>query len=473
MQKLIDTVTSQFATGLPHQSKVFQIPGGKYAGRVIIIYPQDSSTLVFRWADFPYQNWSAAEEIAADSADFPAGAFMDEDYNIYVAYTEQTSLDLDFVKLTFSNGVWTVGSAITIVQSDGNYYPSLCADSLGKIYCSWTLFNSGDSRYHIHAKTSLDGGSTWGTGPTDTGTELSGGDSASSYSALIFLPEYAFCIYTEGETLLTYRRRHINAGVWDSEVSLYSGSDLDSNFCVALSDDRRMGVAFKADDSLLYKEYDGNLWSGLKTVDDVLPVSLNLQFQGKVAYLIFARAVGTGQNQLLYSFLDGADFSTPVALNPGSQTFDEVLCYDKSAVTQFSDKTAEAANSTAGDVFHPTSGGLVKDIDDALYLGMDARFNLTSLILSTIGAGGVIAWQYWNGSSWEDFVPSSGAFNLTTSPRSVVLWQDLDSAPADWQKSVIGASSRFWLRLIVITDYSTAPVGSQVTALTATNYLTS
>ena len=191
-----------------------------------------------------------------------------------------------------------------------------------------------------------------------------------------------------------------------------------------------------------------------------------------MAYLFFSKSIGTNQNQLYYSQKSGSNFTTPAILNSGSKAFDKVFCFDQSATNQFSDKTTEASDSTAADVFHPTSAGLVKDLNDALYLGMDSKFNLVSLILSTAGITGEVVWQYWNGSSWNSFTPNSGAYHLTSSPKTVVLWQDLDSVPQDWQQNSVNNVTKFWLRLLVTTAYTTAPVGSQITAVAKNDYLT-
>ena len=471
MQKLIDTVSAQFGSGLSSQKKVFQISSGQFAGRVIVIYPQTANTLVFRWADFPYQGWSAAQTIASNSADYPASAFMDENSNVYVAFTVQTTLALNCVKLSFANGVWTVGSVSTIINLEQNYYPSLTKDSTGRLFCSWTYFNTADSRYYMRVKTSVNDGGTWGTGPSDPGTALNSGAANSAYSTLIFVPTYVYCFYTQAGTSLEYRRFEIGGSSWETAAILYSGTNLDYNFSSAISPDRRIGIAFKADSSLSYKEFDGNQWSGLFTVDNTAPVSLNLQFQKNAAYILFCKSIGTDQNQLYYSLKTGSVFSTPAVLNSGSTTFDKVFCFDQSATDQFSDKTIEASNSTSADVFHPTSNGLVKDLNDALYLGMDARFNLASLVLSTLGITGEVAWQYWNGTTWTSFTPYSGAFQLTSSPKNVILWQDPDSVPSDWQQNLVNSVAKFWVKLLVTIAYTTAPVGSQITAVGKNNYL--
>lgn len=472
MQKLIDTVSAQFASGIATQKKTFGISSGPYAGRVIIVYPQTSGTLVFRWADFPYTNWSAAQTIASNSADYPATAFMDSSFNVYVAYTVQTTLALNFVKLTFANGVWSVGSTVAIVNVEQNYYPSLFKDQNNKLWCAWSFFNTGDSRYYIRVKTSVNDGATWGTGPSDTGTALTSGNTVSAYCSLAYLPTHLFCLFTQGGTTLEYRRIEISGSSWDSAITLYSGTNLDYNFSAAVSSDLRLGLAFRADANLFYKEYNGNQWSGLFTVDSALPQSVNLQFLKNAAYIFFAKSLGTNQNQLFQSSKSGSSFSTPAALNVGSKAFEKVFCFDQSATTQFADKTTEAQNATSADLFHPTSGGLIKDSGDALYLGMEAKFNLASFVLSSTGITGQVAWQYWNGSTWTGFTPYSGVNHLTSSPQTVILWQDLDSVPVDWQGTSVNGAVKFWVRALVTTNYTTAPVGTQITATAKIDHIT-
>src|SRR4030065_1522100 len=67
--------------------------------------------------------------------------------------------------------------------------------------------------------------------------------------------------------------------------------------------------------------------------------------------------------------------TNPVTLDLANKTFDKVFCFDQSGGTQFQDKTTEAANTTTADIFPTTSNGLVKDINDILYLGTDSKFD--------------------------------------------------------------------------------------------------
>jgi hypothetical protein len=464
MQKLIDTVSSFYATGIEPQAKIFKVGFGQYRDRVVVIYPQTSNRLVYVWADPPYLVWSDPTEIVADSADYPPSAHMDSDGNVYLTYTQQSSLNLLELKMTFSQGNWELGTVYTVCEVGENYFPSILKDSGGRLWVSWTHYDPDAERYYVHSKISQDDGITWGTGPSDPGDCLTNG-TASCYSQLLFRSPYVHCFYSDDSTLLAYRSYHFQSSSWDSQQDIYSGSQVDDRFCADLSTDNRVGIVFPGTSALLYKEFDGNNWSGIFTVDNHMPESVALRFLNNVPWVFWAKEMGSGQSQLFYSYKEDSSFASPLAFEPGQSSYDRFFCYDDSASGKYEDRTTQAADSTPADVFHPTSGGLVKAADDALYLGMGAKFNLVRFVLSAAGAGGQVTWQFWNGQAWTDFVPQSGDWNLDSQEKTVILWQDLSTAPADWQMCPVNGESQFWVRILVEEPFSTAPVGSQITAI--------
>jgi hypothetical protein len=470
MQKLIDTVSSFYSTGIQPQSKMFLVPSGQYQDRLAIIYPKTSGQLIYVWADPPYLSWSEPVNLAADSADYPASAYMDSNGHIYIVYTQQTTLSLLELKLTFSQGSWSLGTVNTVCNQGENRYPSIIKDSTGRLWISWTYYDPATERYYVHVKTSQDDGTTWGTGPSDLGTCLTNG-TQSCFSQLLFQSPYIRCFYSDDSTLLAYRSHEIQSTGWDPQEIIYSGSQIDDDFCADLSSDNKVGIVFPGASSLLYKEFDGNNWSGVFTVDNNLPQSPTVRFLEDLPYVFFARNIGSGQNQSFYSYREGPDFVTPVTYEPGQKPFDRVLCYDDSASTKYCDLTTQASDSNPADVFHPTSGGAVKDTDDVLYLGMEVRFNLVRLNLATSGIGGQVKWQYWDGESWADFTPQSGAYHLDSQEKTVILWEDLNSVPYDWQRCSVNSISEFWIRALVTSSFATAPVGTQVTAVPESKYL--
>lgn len=470
MQKLIDTVNSYYATGIPPQAKIFKVPSGQYKDRVIAIYPKTPNSLVYVWADPPYESWSDPVEIVTNSADYPCSAYMDSNGNVYLVYTQQTTFALLELKMTFSSGNWSLGTANTVCNMGQNYYPSIIKDSINRLWVSWTYYDSGAERYFIQVKSSTNDGVTWGSGPSDPGTALTNG-SASCYSQLIFQSPYILCFYCDDSTLLAYRSFELSGSVWSSQQTVYSGSTINDNFHADLSSDQRIGIVFPGSSSLLYKEFDGSIWSGVFAVDNSPPISPTIKFFDTIPFVFFGKNIGTGQNQIFYSYKEGTSFVTPAPFEKGQKPFDLVFCYDHSATTKYADLTTEASNSEVADVYHPTSNGLVKDVDDALYMGMDQKFNWAKMILSTAGITGEVSWQYWNGESWADFTPYSGAYHLDSLDKMVILWEDLSSVPSDWQQCPVDGISKFWVRILVTTGFTTAPVGTQITGVPEAKYL--
>jgi hypothetical protein len=470
MQKLIDTVSSFYATGIQPQAKLFKVRFGQYQDRLVIIYPKTPNQLVYVWADPPYLILSEPEEIASDSADYPPSGCMDADGNIYVVYTQQTSLDLLELKMIFTQGSWSLETVNTVCNVGQNYFPSMLRDPFGRLWITWTYYDPSTERYYVHVKTSQDDGSTWGTGPSDPGPTLTSG-TASCLSQLLLQPPYVRCFYSDNSTLLAYRSHELEAATWDPQQTVYSGSQIDDNFRADVSTENRVGIVFPGMSALLYKEFDGNNWSGVLSVDNSLPEFVGIKFLENVPYVFFAKNVGSMQNQLFFSYRDNSSFTSPVPYEAGQKAFDRVLCYDASASNKYSDRTSEASDSNPADVSHPTSGGLVRDTGDALYLGMDARFNLSRIVLSTAGIGGEVKWQYWDGESWNDFVPVSGSYNLDSEEKTVILWQDLNSVPVTWQRCSVNGVSEFWMRIQVTSSFATAPVGTQVTSVPEARHL--
>ncbi len=470
MQRLIDTVSSYYASGIQPQAKLFKVPSGQYRDRVIALYPKTANRLVYVWADPPYESWSDPEDLATDSADYPCSACMDSEGHVYVAYTQQTTLVLLELKMTFSSGSWSPGSVNTVCNVGENYYPSITKDSIDRLWISWTYYDSVAQRYFVHVKSSTNDGASWGSGPSDPGTELTNG-SASCYSQLIFQSPYVHCFYSDDSTLLAYRSFELSGSVWSSAQAVYSGSAIDDNFHADLSSDQKVGIVFPGSSSLLYREFDGSNWSGVFTVEDSLALSPAIRFFNSIPFVFFTRTIGTGQNQVFCSYKEGSSFVAAAPFEKGQKPFDRAFCYDDSATDKFADLTTQASDSTAADVYHPACDALVEDVDDAFYMGMDQKFNLAKIILSTSGIAGQASWQYWNGESWTDFTPYSGAYHLDSPDKMVILWQDLHSTPWDWQQSLVNGVSKFWVRILVTAGFTTAPVGTQITAVPEGKYL--
>ncbi|HXF49627.1 MAG TPA: hypothetical protein VNL73_09435 [Verrucomicrobiae bacterium] len=469
MQKLLDTSSALNPTGLSTQRKIFRAPSGVYAGRGAALYQKTAGTIVLVFADPPFVNWSAAQNVATDSADLPFSATMDKDGNIYVIYTQATTLALLMVKLSFANGSWSVGTVRQVLTVDSNYYPVIVKDRTDRLWAVWTRFVSAEGKYYLSAKSSINDGATWGSGGTDVGTTLTSGVASAVYGQVEIFNDRVYAVYTEGGAKLAARYFPISGSLWGAEEILASGTGFDANFAVKSSADGKLGVAYASSSGLFYRENDGTVWGGALQIDTTGAAPLVVFPNGKPTVL-YLKSFGSLQNQLVLAQKGESGFGSAVPLFAGEAAFAKVFVYDASATTKFQDKTAEGASATAGDVLHSTSAAMLKDVGDALYLGMEEAFHFFRVLFSVAGVGGVVTYAYWNGSEWTAFVPDSGNYNFTDSGAGVYLWSDKSQIPAEWKRASVNGTVKYWLKIEVATAFSTGPVGTQLSALPETIY---
>jgi len=133
-----------------------------------------------------------------------------------------------------------------------------------------------------------------------------------------------------------------------------------------------------------------------------------------------------------------------------SPVYSRVWSYDSSG-TSYTDNTSEA-NAPAGDLFYAfaTSVG----IGDILYFGSEYKFTGVVLNLNTVGVGGVVVWEYYNGSAWTTISVTevgSGADDLNAS--GIVYW----TLPTDFSKATVNSIETYYMRARVTTAHSTSP----------------
>ena len=84
-------------------------------------------------------------------------------------------------------------------------------------------------------------------------------------------------------------------------------------------------------------------------------------------------------------------------------SFTKVFVYDGSSYT---DRTLEAM-SPAG-----TSFSILGGTNHFVYLGHDFKFDMAVFDMDTVASIGTPKWEYYNGSAWTEFIPSSGTFAI-------------------------------------------------------------
>ncbi len=446
--------------GLSPGKKVFKVQSGQFAGRIVILMQTSPSEIKLTYADYPYTTWVAPINILNDCADNPFDAVMDDENNMYLAYTLAINNNLVCRKLTFIYGLWAVSDVHTIYDSDNNLNPSIELQQPDKLWVSWTRISSG--QYYINAKHSIDRGENWGNGPSSYGYEIASGVS-SAWSKVQSMGSYTYLIYTIDGTRLSCRRKHIFLELWEDEEDIATGSGFDDNFDTAISADNRVGVTFDSG-TLSFREFDGSKWSGVAVIDESGGDFPQLRYFNNNPYVVYLSEFIDNQRRVLCCRRQGSSFTEPLEMIESSRPFDEAICYS-STFASYQDLTAQAADSVAGDMFYSGTSTLLKMPGDALYLGMQNRFHFLHIILSVPGSGGNISWQYFNGQDWASFEPEGGSFNLEDIEKDYMLWDDMISVPNNWQKNRLNDNYLFWIRAVVTSEFNTGPVGTHVSAV--------
>ncbi len=460
MQKHLTDSTASYPGGISTEHRLLKIPNGSFAGRVALLLQSSSAVIKLTYADYPYKSWSTPTTVINDIGDYPFDALMDENGNIYLAYTLGSNNDLVMRKLTFSDGTWLVGSLVTIYNADDNYFPSLCLESTNRLWVGWSRLSGG--QYYINAKYSDDWGVNWAGGAASSGDTLSSGANA-AFAKLVSMADYIYAVYTDGGTKIYYRRKQFYVALWDSESEIFTGSNLDENFDVTPSEDNRIGVVWD-DGEIKFKEFDGSNWSGVTVIDTNGGESPQVKYIENVPYLVYILASGSGQNNVVYSCRNGNSFSTPAILDQSKTELTKTFCYDLSTAS-FEDLSSAASDSTASDIYHSDSSAIFKDSGDALYLGLEEKFHYLKVILGTAGVGGNVNWQYFDGNEWISFVPSGGIWHFSDSDKGLLLWDDILSVPNGWQKNSVNGNEMFWIKVTVTTTFTTGPVGTQISTV--------
>ena len=460
MQKKITEPTTQNALGLPSGRLLLKVSSGAYAGRTAALIQTAAGEIKLYYADSPYSSWSAPITIATDAVDDAFSAAIDSSGNIHIVYTEITTEYLVTKKLTFSSGTWAVGSKVTIFNGNPSYYPTVDIETGGRIWVCYTRKNG--ALHYIYAKSSDDGGATWGAGAGDAGDSISTGHT-STWAKFVIGPNDLFVVYSGNATDLFFSQRPISGGSWTTPYILASTGNFDDQLDISVSSEGLLGVVYD-NDQLLYREYDGSNWGSSVTLDGFGGLFPQIIFFDNVPVITYLQEFASGQFIAKQTNRQSGSFSTPTALDSRANTIDKVILYDAVSTT-FSDLTTAAASGTSADVFHPSTSALAKTIGDEVYLGMDSKFRFLRFILSTAGVGGTVSYSYWDGTVWKAFTPVSGNFNLNATDEELILWTDFESMPSDWQLNSVNGSVLFWVRLKVDTAFTTAPVGSQITAI--------
>lgn len=461
MDTFITNTTAQSPLGKSGNKRVFTVTGGMYTNRTAIVYAASANTIALVYADPPFQSFSTPRTIVSDAADVPFDAVMEDTGSILIAYIVGSGANLAFIKLTFTDGQWTIGSPVTVYDADDAASPSIIRLSTAAIGIAYCRDDAGTK--YLSYKESSDGGSSWGT-LSDPGQTLTSG-AASVTGRLVESNGYLYTFYTEGTTLMAYRRRAIGGSVFESAVTLSSGTGFSDIFAVCAKNDGRIAVAFARGNQLAFREYSGSNWSAEVVISGDACQFVNVSYYGGIVYVLFGRTIGEGMQQVFYARRKDDTFESPQALDIRKSSFARVFVYDESAGSLL-DRTGEASSPASSDILHPGIGGMMGAEGDSVFFGMPSPYYSIAFDLGTAGVGGEVIWRYFDGQTWKSFSPHSGSWNFTTDHHDMLLWQDFHSIPGDWQKKTIENESMYWIAATATTPFVTPPVGTQITTVT-------
>ena len=459
MQEKLSNVSSGKPIGLPCGRNLFQVKSGAFAGRLAAVVQTSVTELKLFQSDNPYHDWSTVQTIDSACDDEPFDVCIDAQENLHLVYCEQTTGYLKYRKLTYASGNWTIGSAQTIYNGAACFNPSISIEPSGKLWTAFTIYNVPNR--DLYAKSSTDGGTTWGTGAASVGELIKSGY-MHIFPRLLTGPSSTYIFYNTNYSGINHRSIPHSSSSWSSETFVSSGTSISEHFDVAIDPEGVIGVAWD-DISLKYREFDGSSWGAIVVIDSELVQTPQVVFRSGYPIIIYRVYWSSGILLTKYSHRQSGSFSTPAELGLGDGLFQTLLLYEAQSA-QYDDLTIAASDSGSADVYHSLTNYLLSGIDDAILLGHDYHFRSLYATLSTTASGGTIEYSYWNGSEWSSFTPSAGDVNLDNSYTKITLWEDLSQVPSDWQMTIVNGERKFWVRLRAAGTFTTKPVANLITA---------
>jgi hypothetical protein len=161
--------------------------------------------------------------------------------------------------------------------------------------------------------------------------------------------------------------------------------------------------------------------------------------------------------------LYGCSFTNPVPnTSIASEDYEAlraVLQVDITGPT-FTDETRDANDFQTGDwQIFPGS----EAVGDYVAFGNDAKWNLLEIDLGTAGVGGVVVWEYWDGSGWSALTDvGDETLGFTTGAAAGDFKQVSWAIPNNWATTTLGGlGPHYYVRARITTVYSTNPIGDQ------------
>jgi hypothetical protein len=417
--------------------------------------------------------WTQVLQVAAINNVFP-DLVPGPGRSIYVVYSISedgpgANRDAQFAKVEYDvpTGTWRVTRTAFILDAGPSNaaFNAVVAREGSLLWCALRYFEAGG--YSIRLYVSADEGATWSYALEADPP----GPKADETAILLPVGSKLALIYYHQDSQFRWRRRDFGAptNAWTAsqlirQLTVPLGSK--SGYSVVADDNGQLHLLF-GEGGLKHLRTVGGVWGVTPVVVAPLGYAPAVATDGVDLWAVWEESIGPDQNELVMQRYNGAEgiwdpsrtcFNKSCEHLPGA-----VWCYSATAGT-WSDVTLGAGNSISNDVVHGTTLMTLRDPGDALYVGMSLPFSHLCVLLGTGGGGGDAVWEYWNGSAWTVFDPTSGPYAFATS-TNLQLWPIIGQGPADWAKvSVNGSAALYYVRARATVAYLTPPRADQVTS---------
>lgn len=153
-------------------------------------------------------------------------------------------------------------------------------------------------------------------------------------------------------------------------------------------------------------------------------------------------------------------------------SFTSVLTYNGST---YGDMTLEAQKPGG------TSFGAFVETSHFLYLGHDSKFDMAIFDIDTAGSLGTLKYEYYNGSAWTEFNPSSALYAQDPDDDEDSQYAfDADGAEMfpenrldDWSTTAINSTTKYWIRISSPTSVTQNPTFKRIQMRPLSAYCTS
>lgn len=426
----------------------------------------------------------------SDNIEFYPSAVIDGSDNIYVVYSAIGTSgnffhDLFYRKLSYSGGSWSAGAEQTIAvsgASDGGYhFGDIILEGTTRVWVAARKVTT-NSAYTIPVWYSdgLTATPTW----TSSNSSLTGANGSFSYNAPLFVRfgTNIGVIYNDSATSgqIKWKTRADSDGLttWSAAATVTTNTTTYGSFAAITDSSNNVYVAVISSTSVYFTYYNGSSWSTAATVSSASASTaseagnfVSLATDNTDVW-VFYRETSLGSNfgRLAYKkgvspFATGNFDTNPSNVLPAQTALDKVWVYSSSAGT-YEDETTDATDTGTIDVLHTGTSKLVSAVNDAVYFGKTSTFDAVSWSLAT-GTGGILAWEYYNGSAWAPLTSFIGNGQPDHSFGTNALSQVTFAPPTNWQTVAVNGegTAHYYIRARARQAYTTAPSsGSQFAA---------